>query len=200
MTSLLVPLAVARADEGAPRAESPARGFGIGVGSSFGYLSGRTRTLELGKIEFGVLDVNLFLPVTKQVTVQAWVPLSFVVWETLHDPFFEVALLARIHPVAGSGFYLGPGIDLVGFKASGDNSFNYTPRVPLTIGYETGVDEQSGFGFTMALRPAFGVVIDTNPGSAGTSSNLGFAWSLMVEFDVTGYFLQPPSVPARPSS
>lgn len=197
--AILVGIVVAASCPAARAEPELRRSFGVGVGSSFGYLGGATRTLEQGKAIFSLLDVNLLLPVTDRVVLQLWAPVSWIVWENLHDPLVELALVARVHPLARSGFFVGSGLDVAAFKTGSDRDFNWSVRVPLAVGYETGFAQKNAFGLTIAVRPAFGLLVDEN-GARDTVTTYGFAWSVLLQVDLVGYFREPARPQAPPAS
>ena len=136
--------------------------LGFGVGTTGGWFQGRTRTLEWNAPTFGLLDLNAIAHINPFLDLQLWLPVSWMIWETKADgPFFNAALIARVHPVRTSGFYLGPGIDLHAFRPDSFANTNWAVTFPIALGYETGYPDDS-FGFTIALRPEVGVLVDGN--------------------------------------
>lgn len=180
------------ADEAtAPPPRSRPRSVGIGVGTTGGWFEGRTPTLKWQAPTFGLLDVNLVAHIDPLLDLQLWLPLSWMIFQSAVDGtgFFQGAVIARLHP-ARTGFFLGPGIDLHAFRGASRSDRDFAVTFPLAIGWESGYPDRS-FGFTIALRPEVGVLLDRDAG------NRGLGWGLLLELDLVGYFLssEGPSSP-----
>ena len=196
--SVLVALMLCGASPGIARGDEAAqpRQFGFGFGLTGGYSASHTRHLVLDVPEFGLLDIHVLVPINDRVELQLWFPLSFFIWESLWTggKFVDVALMARIHPVRGSGFFVGPGLQVTYLGQSGPSGPSAVLlEVPLSIGYEAASNSRS-FGFTVALRPLVGVSISEGAGIATTA---GLALGGLLEFGFNFYAMARPARPAR---
>ena len=173
------------------------RKFGFGIGLTGGYSGSHTRHLALDLPELGLLDIHVLVPINDRLELQLWFPLSFFVWEYLitGGHFADLALMVKIHPLPKSGFYLGPGLEVIYLGQNGSGGpDSILLEVPLSIGYEAASDSRS-FGFTIALRPLVGLSISQG---GGGPTHTGLALGGLLEFGFNFYLMGTPVRSAGP--
>ena len=164
-----VPL-VARADE------PPQRTFGASVGLSGGLFMAAGPAGAGGVVDLSPLDVELEMPLTRELTLQLWVPLVQLLVANVdeHQSFMWTSFFLRWSPAGGRGAFLSPGLGFL--YAAVDDAGAFGPELSLRLGYEASSDRR-GFAVTVDLRPWVDVLFGTDGGSGagfGTALEVGF--------------------------